>query len=111
MAKVLYSFRETKSFTRHVSELLSDEEYAAFQWRLIQFPEAGDLIPAGGGIRKIRCPAKGKGKRGGARVIYYLAAGNEEFFMLEIFPKSEKADLTLPELNDLRKIVEEWLNQ
>jgi hypothetical protein len=71
--KKIYSFRETKNFTKKVVELISDEDYANFQLRLSDFPENGDLIPNGGGIRKIRCAAKGKGKRGGARVIYYFA--------------------------------------
>ena len=92
-------------------ELLSDDEFAKFQRLLIQLPESGDIIPGSGGIRKIRFSAKGKGKRGGARVIYYLAVGQEKIFLLDIYTKDEKADLTLPELNDLRKIVEDWLNE
>ncbi len=104
-----YSFRETKNFTKKIVELLSDEEYAVFQLRLSDFPETGDIIPNSGGIRKIRFPAKGKGKRGGARVIYYLALKNDKIFMLDIYTKNEKTDLTFPELNDLRKIVAEWL--
>src|SRR5215213_6908394 len=101
--KVLYSFRETRSFTKQIVELLTDDEFAKFQRLLIQLPESGDIIPGSGGIRKIRFSAKGKGKRGGARVIYYLAAGQEKIFLLDIYTKDEKADLTLPELNDLRK--------
>jgi mRNA-degrading endonuclease RelE of RelBE toxin-antitoxin system len=109
--KVLFSFRETRSFTKQIVELLSDDEFAKFQRLLIQLPESGDIIPGSGGIRKIRFSAKGKGKRGGARVIYYLAVGQEKIFLLDIYTKDEKADLTLPELNDLRKIVEEWLDE
>lgn len=73
MDKTYFSFVETIWFTKRMSELLSEEEYSKLQWRLIEFPEAGDVIPGGGGIRKIRVSAKGKGTRGGARVIYYLA--------------------------------------
>ena len=109
MQKILYSFRETPSFSKQIGKLLSDEEYAGFQWLLLQVPEDGDLIQGGGGIRKIRCSAKGKGKRGGARVIYYFAVGKETIFLLDVYAKNEKSDLTLPELHRLKKIVEEWL--
>jgi hypothetical protein len=109
--KILYSFLETANFTNRAAKLLSEEEYEKFQWFLVQYPEGGDLIPNGGGIRKIRLAAKGKGKRGGARVIYYLAVGKEKIFLLDIYAKNERADLTLPEFNKLRKIVQEWLNR
>jgi hypothetical protein len=106
---VLYSFRETTRFTRRVLEYLSDEAYAGLQWYLIRRPDAGDLIQGSGGIRKVRWAAGGKGKRGGARIIYYWAAASGEFFMLDLYDKGEKADLTAGELKELREIVEEWL--
>jgi hypothetical protein len=105
----LYSFRETTRFTRRVLEYLSDEVYAELQWYLIRRPDAGDLIRGGGGIRKVRWVVGGKGKRGGARVIYYWAAGSGEFFMLDLYAKGEKTDLTAGELKELRELVEEWL--
>jgi len=107
--KILYSFRESKNFTKRVATLLSDDEYAQFQWRLTQFPEGGDIIPNGGGIRKLRCQVKGRGKRGGARVIYYLAVSKHEIFMLDIYAKNEKENLSAAELKLLRNLVEEWL--
>lgn len=59
----LYSFRETKSFTKNVSSLLSEENYFAFQDYLQENHHLGDVIPgSGGGLRKIRWRAKGKGK-------------------------------------------------
>lgn len=106
--KILYGFRETKNFTKQIVRLVSDDDFAKFQRLLIQIPKGGKLIPGGGGIRKIRFPAKGKGKRGGARVIYYFAVFQEKIFLLDVYTKNEKADLTLPELHNLRKIVEEW---
>jgi hypothetical protein len=105
----LYNFRETDWFTRHVLKYLGDESYAQLQLYLLHHPEAGDLIQAGGGIRKVRWTAVGKGKRGGTRVIYYLALARGTFFMLDIYAKSEKEDLTADELKVLRKLVEEWL--
>jgi hypothetical protein len=59
MNEILYSFIETAWFTKRVSELLTDEEYNKLQWRLIEFPDAGDVIKGSGGIRKIRQSAKG----------------------------------------------------
>ena len=64
-------FIETPTFTRLVTALLSDEEYRALQNELLEDPERGVLIQGGGGIRKLRFAARGHGKRGGVRVIYY----------------------------------------
>ena len=64
-------FVETHVFTERVKELLDDETYAGFQAYLAEYPQAGDVIEGTGGLRKIRVAAKGRGKRGGARVIYY----------------------------------------
>ncbi len=79
------------------------------QFRLCEFPDAGDLIKGSGGLRKIRQAAKGKGKRGGSRVIYYFAVAKEKFYMLDIYAKNEMEDLLRTEIGRLRSIVEEWL--
>ena len=111
MIEKLFSFIETSLFTKRVSELLTDEEYSRLQWRLIEFPTAGDIIPGSGGIRKIRISVKGKGTRGGARVIYYFAVMRDEIFMLDIYAKNEKADLTIQQVRELKMLVEEWLER
>lgn len=108
MDELLYSFRETSWFTKQVSALLTDEEYNKLQWRLIEFPNAGDIIKGSGGIRKIRQSAKGKGTRGGARVIYYFAAENQEILMLDIYAKNEQEDLSIEQTRELRDLVKEW---
>ena len=105
----LFSFRETTSFTQRVIEYLGDDSYAQLQWYLLRRPDAGDLIQAGGGIRKVRWAVAGKGKRGGARVIYYWASARGVFFMLDIYAKGEKEDLTPDELKELHKLAKEWL--
>lgn len=64
-------FIETPVFTAQIKALVSDEDHAALQCELTADPEAGDVIAGTGGLRKIRMAAKGKGKRGGARVIYF----------------------------------------
>jgi len=60
-------FIETPIFTKLVKELLSDEEYRSLQEALLLRPETGDVIPGGGGLRKIRWRMSGKGKRGGCQ--------------------------------------------
>jgi hypothetical protein len=102
-------FIETSIFTHQVSELLPDEEYKRLQEVLLMRPETGDLIPGTGGLRKLRWRMKGTGKRGGLRLIYYWDVPDDSFFMLAIYKKSEKEDLTQQHLRTLRKLVEEWL--
>jgi hypothetical protein len=68
----MFSFVETKLFTRLVQEYLSDDEYAQVQQALIADPEVGAVIPGSGGVRKMRWRVAGRGKRGGLRVIYFL---------------------------------------
>ncbi len=111
MDSPLLNFIETPWFTRQVTKLLSDDEYARMQWRLIQLPDIGDVIPGGGGIRKFRFAAKGKGTRGGARVIYYFAMSRGQIIMLDVYSKDEKSDITLPRLRELKKLVEDWMKK
>jgi len=98
---------ETSVFTRQVQDLLSDEEYRKLQAALVGKPTLGPLIRGSGGLRKVRWALPGKGKRGGVRVIYYWAAREEQLFMLLMYAKSERDDLTPGQLRLLRKLVEE----
>jgi hypothetical protein len=98
---------ETSVFTRQVQELLSDEEYRELQMTLVNRPDAGTVIVGGRGLRKLRWTMRGKGKRGGSRVIYYWAAAQDQLLMLFIYSKSEHEDLTREQLKTLRKIVKE----
>jgi hypothetical protein len=99
-------FFETSVFTRRVTELLSDDEYAELQQALTANPSAGDVIPGSGGLRKMRWAIAGRGKRGGARVIYYHLASRDQFYMLLIYGKNEQDDLSPEQLRMLRKAVE-----
>ena len=74
---------------------------------LVLRPDAGDLIPGSGGLRKIRWGAKGRGKRGGLRIIYYWVVKQDHILMLFIYPKTEQDDLTPGQLKVLRQIIEE----
>ena len=56
----------------------------------------------------MRWAASGRGKRGGARIIYYYAVSNERILLLDIYPKSEKTDLTTKELNNLKIVLKIW---
>ena len=87
---------ETPTFVRQAERLLSEEEYAALIVYLAGHPEAGDEIVGTGGVRKVRFAARGKGKSGGVRVIYYFCGRDLPLFALYIYAKSEQADL-MPE--------------
>ena len=99
-------FVETPIFTKRVLNLLDDESYAALQTHLAKHPEAGDVIRGGGGLRKIRWAAKGHGKRGGVRVIYYWWTGKDRISMLFLYPKNEMDDLSAEQLKLLRQALE-----
>lgn len=101
-------FIEARIFTRLLSDYLSDEEYKDFQAYLAENPESGDIMQGTGGLRKIRWKSKGKGKRGGVRIIYYLQTTLEHIYLLTLYGKNEATDLTSDECKTLRKLVEEW---
>lgn len=101
-------FEEFAPFTRRVLELLYDEELADVQELLLTRPDAGKVIPKSGGLRKLRVAAKGHGKRGGARVIYYWVVDRDRILLLDIYAKNEKEDLSAAELKRLRTLIKEY---
>lgn len=100
-------FIETPTFTRLLVGLLTDDEYAALQNVLVLNPEQGDVIKGGGGIRKLRHALPGGGKSGGVRVICYLLKEDAQIYMLLIYPKAKKENLTERETALLREFVKE----
>ena len=100
-------FIETPTFTRQVLALLSDEDYRLLQSSLVEDPELGDLIRGGGGIRKMRHAVQGRGKSGGVRAIYYWISEQHQIYMLLMYPKSSKDDLSDKETAILRDLVKE----
>ncbi len=100
-------FIETPTFTRMVTALLTDDEYRAVQNQLLQDPLAGDLIAGGGGIRKLRCALAGRGKSGGVRMIYYVKTVRDQIYMLVVYPKNQRDNLTDRETALLRDYVKE----
>lgn len=101
-------FIETSFFTEDLSDHLEDEEYGKLQKYLAEHPEAGDLIEETGGLRKIRWAAKGKGKRGGVRIIYYHVASASQIRMMLIYRKGIQDTLTKKEKALLRSINQGW---
>ena len=87
-------FVETSLFTSDVKSLLADEEYRLLQQSLADQPGAGDLIPGTGGLRKLRWGMPGRGKRSGARVVYYWRVSQSQILMLAIYAKNERVDLS-----------------
>src|SRR3990172_5886644 len=100
-------FVETAIFPRAIDELLDDEAYRSLQLALLVKPQAGPLIPGGRGLRKIRWAGKGKGRRGGCRIIYYWNAASETFYMLFAYAKSKQEDLTAQQLRTLARLIRE----
>ena len=106
-------FVESREFTEWVAEFLPDDAYAALQQALMDRPDRGDVMPGCGGLRKVRTtdPKRGKGKRGGARVIYLYVPAAKWFYMLDIYGKDEKDDLSPPEKKTLAQLVDELKRQ
>ncbi len=98
---------ETPTFTRQITALLSDRDYGAFQSQLAANPGLGALIKGGGGIRKVRVAVGSRGKRGGARVIYYWAVRRDLILLLYAYPKNVSADLTPKQVAQFAKVVKE----
>src|SRR5271165_3004758 len=100
-------FFEAPAFTRYVSSYLTDDEYREMQGRLASAPEAGDMIPGTGGFRKLRWadPRRGKGRRGGLRVIYYYFLSDFQILLVTIYGKDEAADLTPSEKRALKNAI------
>ena len=100
-------FTETAVFTKRIVEILTDEEYRSLQEKLVQNPKAGKLIPQGKGLRKYRWAASGKGKSGGARIVYYLYLSEDKIYLLYPYRKSDQGDLTAEQMKILINYVRE----
>ena len=99
-------FVELPIFIRCAAGLFSDEDIAELQNTLLKNPAAGDLIPGGRGLRKLRVPLPGQGKRGGARVIYYHWAGKEQCYLIYAYAKNVATHLTPSQLQRLAEVMQ-----
>lgn len=100
-------FVETPVVTAALRRHLDDEPYRRLQIAVMLRPEQGPVIRGSGGLRKVRWARAGGGKRGGLRVIDYWAPGEQAFYMLYAYTKSEQGDLTAAQTRQLSRVVRE----
>ena len=97
---------ETEAYLRAAKDAgMAAEEMTAAVDLVAGDPEAGDVMQGTGGVRKVRLAGRGKGKSGGYRIVYYFGGGDIPLFLLTVFGKGEKANLTQGERNALRQLT------
>jgi hypothetical protein len=96
---------ETARFASIARKILSDAEREELTDFLAWNPTVGDIIAGTGGIRKLRWALKGRGKSGGARVIYYYHDDRIPLYLLDVYAKNEQANLSLAERNEFKKVT------
>lgn len=101
------TFVELPAFERHRADYLDDDAFLALQNRLMKNHMAGDLIPDSGGLRKLRVgdARRGKGKRGGLRVIYYWWGSGLQFWLFTLYDKDEMPDLSPQQRKTLKAMI------
>jgi hypothetical protein len=104
-------FVEAPPFTRHLSEYLNEDGYRELQARLVADPEAGDPMPGTGGFRKMRWAdtRRGKGRRGGLRIVYYYFHSDRQIWLMTLYSKNEASDLTVQQKKALKVAIEREL--
>jgi putative component of toxin-antitoxin plasmid stabilization module len=85
----------------------TDEDFRGLQNFLLAAPDAGDVIPGGAGLRKLRWAVKGSGKRGGARVIYYRHVAGERIYLIYGYVKNVQTDLTQKQIKTLAQLMKD----
>jgi hypothetical protein len=96
---------ETDRFLKDTRQLMPESERVKLVAFVAANPQAGDLIPETGAVRKLRCALPGSGKRGGARVIYYFQSEQLPVFLLAAYRKNEKANLSKAERSAMAKLI------
>ena len=96
---------ETPEFLSATLKVLTEEERSVLVDYLAHNPAAGDLVQGTGGVRKLRWGLEGRGKRGGARVIYFYHGADIPLFALTVYAKNERADLSQKDRNDFRRLT------
>jgi len=99
-------FVESPQCTRAITELMDDDGYRLLQAVLLENPEAGAIIVGSGGLRKVRWALPGRGKRGGARMIYYFWVVKSRIYLLYAYSKSAKGDLTREQVKILAGLMQ-----
>lgn len=101
----LLSFIRLPSFERSAKGLLDEAAIDELEETLLDDPRAGDPIAATGGVRKLRVALPGRGKRGGARVIYYYRKARGRVYLIYVYPKNQQANLTDEQKKEMRKLT------
>lgn len=101
----MHTVIETPLFQKLWPYYWIEDERAAFASYLAEHPEAGDVIPSGGGLRKVRWSRGGSGKSGGVRVIYFARNAREEIVLLAIYAKSERENLSPKQLLEIKNAL------
>ena len=102
----MFTFIETKLFSRLLGEYLTDDEYTVLQSALVANPGQGAIVPGSGGVRKLRWRQPGRGKRGGIRVIYYVRSTEGVIWMLTVYAKNEEQDVPAHVLRKIKEAID-----
>ena len=97
-------FIETSAFTKRVVGYLTDDEYLGLQMFLLERSDAGQVVQGTGGVRKLRWAMTSRGKSGGLRVIYYWRVSKDEIWLLTMYSKNERENISS---HILKQIAEE----
>jgi hypothetical protein len=95
----------TATFSSRAKRFLPEAEITRLEESIAERPEAHPVIAGTGGVRKARWARPGMGKRGGVRAVYYYRTSAGIVYMLDVYAKNEKADLTPADKRELREIV------
>jgi hypothetical protein len=104
--EAMHGIAELPSYIRLAAKLLSEEERRDVIDFLAEYPAAGDIMEGTGGVRKLRWGRGGQGKSGGVRIIYYYHDGLMPLYLLTLFAKNDKANLSRAERHDLARLVD-----
>jgi hypothetical protein len=102
----VFTFIDLNSFAAVRDKYLSDDEFAAPQFYLMEHPEEGDVIPHSGGCRKLRWAIRGRGKRGGIRVIYFLRLNYGLIVLMTMYAKNVQENIDPKLLRRMKEIFE-----
>lgn len=99
-------FLRFRLFEKSCAGLFTERDVFELELALLADPAAGDLIPGAKGLRKIRRPLRGRGKRGGARVIYFHHTSHHQILFLYAYAKNREGDLTPAQTRQLAQLVQ-----
>ena len=102
----MFTVVETSLFQKQWPLYWSEDERGEFAAYIADSPNAGDVVPNSGGIRKVRWRRAGTGKSGGVRVIYFTRTVEEEVVLLLMYAKAKTNNITGPKLKEIRRVIE-----